>query len=300
MAEEKAKGSIIFELLIVILSAALVGSIVYPKKLSDQERLNRELCRYRMSELFNAELQYQKYNGAYTDSLPKLVEFVRISPDLEQYINDIAVQGLDSVVTRLKEFKSMQEIILNNIPQATDTTMIDSLGRMQQEIKQESRQLAGYVEFLHDRIKNIPNMPVDQLRKSFVVMDSKQFTLDMDIVKNLMEQGDLVGAKEAAVKVVRKIGSMIQNFENVVAQIPEYKGPSLDSLRVCPTVREPYQLVHVDTTAIKYIHIYCPIDSLDIARVESDFLKSTIGGLDLENHGRIEKGEKSWEQQGGQ
>ncbi len=58
----------------------------------------------------------------------------------------------------------------------------------------------------------------------------------------------------------------------------------------------PYRLVHVDTSAIKYLNIYCPIDSNDIQVLKGNFLKSRIGGLDLENHGHIENGEKSWEQ----
>ncbi|MFQ5751594.1 MAG: hypothetical protein ACE5HI_06305 [bacterium] len=43
------------------------------------------------------------------------------------------------------------------------------------------------------------------------------------------------------------------------------------------------------------MNVYCPIDSSDIQEVENNFLKSKIGGLKLENHGRIENGEKSWE-----
>ncbi|MFQ5823521.1 MAG: hypothetical protein ACE5JB_05650 [bacterium] len=295
MVEKKAKGSILYELLIVILSAVLIASIIYPKKITDQEELNTQICREKMSDILNAELQYQKYNNVYNDSLPAVIEFLRTSPEYTAYIDSVLKRGIDSVLTRLYEFKALEDTILSNIPTALDTIIIDSLSQMQQKIKMDTRVLASYVEFLHDRMINLPNTPVKDLKAAFVIIDSKQFTLNMDIVRNLIESGDLDGAQQTAEEVIENIESLIDNFKLVLMNLKDYKGEGLNLLFDCPTVNKPYRLVHIDTTTIKYLNIYCPIDSFDIQIVKSNFMKTRIGGLQLVNHGHIENGEKSWE-----
>ncbi|RMF61875.1 MAG: hypothetical protein D6743_12925 [Calditrichaeota bacterium] len=295
MAKEKAKGSIIYEILIVILAALLVASIIYPKKLTDQEKRNEEISHYRMSEIEKAALQYHKYNNTYTDTLDKIIEFLRTSPEYAAYVDSVAVGGVDSVLRRLDEFRRVEETILEALPQATDTTMIDSLVNMQRDLKAESRQLAGYVEYVHDRMKSLPNMPMKPLAAAFKVVDSKQFTLNMDIVANSIENGRLQDAEKGAKEVLKVIDEVESKFRYVLERIPAYKGEGLDSLKYCPTTGKEFRLVHVDTSAIKYLNIYSPIDSEDIAEVEHNFLKSKIGGLHLHNHGKIESGEKSWE-----
>ncbi len=295
MAEQRAKGSIIYELLIVILAVALVGSIVYPKKLADQEQKNTQLCRDRMSTILDAELVYLRYNGTYNDTLDRVIEFLRTDPRFATYVDSAIGGQIDSIVTTLNQFRDQEQAILSLLPSATDTVMIDSLSDMQLDLKMASRRLAGFVEFVHDRMKDLPNMPIEKLRDAFLVVDSKKFTLDMDIVRNAVENGRLADAQLAAQDVIHTIEVVTEDFHRVRALLPEFRGAGLDSIRLCPSVYQPYKLVHVDTAVIKYLNIYCPIDSSDIEQVKRDFLKSKIGGLKLENHGKIEKGEKSWE-----
>jgi len=57
MSDQRPKGSLIYEILIVVFGALLIVSIIYPKRLGDKEEVRTELCRFRMSEIFNAELQ---------------------------------------------------------------------------------------------------------------------------------------------------------------------------------------------------------------------------------------------------
>lgn len=68
----------------------------------------------------------------------------------------------------------------------------------------------------------------------------------------------------------------------------------LDSITHCPTVMRPYNVTVVDTSAAKGIIIQCPIDSVDVAKKNSDFLFHFLGGATLKNHGKIENGEVSW------
>ena len=176
-----------------------------------------------------------------------------------------------------------------------DTATINSLTNMQQNIKMDSRRLAGFIEYLFERMKNLPNTPVEDLKAAFVVVDSKKFTLDMDIVKNSIAAGLLNEAREAGAQVIDTIDSVTAQFQKALDRLPEYKSAALDSLYICPTVHKPYRIAHIDTSAVKYLNIYCTIDSLDLQVIASHFLKSKIGGLKVINHGKIENGEKSWE-----
>ena len=295
MAETRAKGSIIYELLIIILAVILVVSILYPKRLKDKARLNTELGRSRMSQLLNAELQYQKFNGRYTDTLSTVFNFIKTDQRYSAWIDSVIGGGLDSVLTGLDQIRAKENVILSNIPAALDTTMIDSLMRLQQGIKFDSRDVAAKVEFVHDRMKNLPNMPIDELTSAFLIVNSKEFTLDMSIVRNSLHNGKVEDAQQAANNVIRRVDELSEMFKNVKKKVVEYKSGSLDSLKYCPTTHESYRLVHLDTSVIKYLNIYCPIDDDDIQIVDNNFLKSAIGGLKIQNHGKIESGEISWE-----
>ena len=295
MAVEKPKGSLIYEILIVLLGVLLVASIMYPKRVSDKEEVRTELCRLRMSEIFNAELQYLKYNRTFNDTLSLVVNFIRTDSSYATYMDSVIAGGLDSIMTRLDQFREMEEVILADIASASDTVMIDSLVDLQVALKRKSRGLAAFVEFVHDRMKNLPNTPIEEMKEVYKIVDSKQFTLDMDIVRNMVESGKLEDAEKAANDVINRFNFVKAGFQSVLNHLPEHNGSGLDSLFHCPTVHKEYVLVHTDTSVIKYLDIFCPLDSTDIEIVESSFMKSTIGGLDLANHGKIEKGENSWE-----
>jgi len=69
---------------------------------------------------------------------------------------------------------------------------------------------------------------------------------------------------------------------------------TLDRIQFCPTVNKPYVINVIDTSVIKYVDIKCPIDSIDIANIKSDFVLYRLGHLRIMNHGTIETGEKTW------
>lgn len=291
----KAKGSWLFKILILILSIGLVSSILIPKKLKEEERQNTEISHYRMEEIYKAALQYQKYNGTYTDSIKVIFDFIRTNPEYHAYVDSVVIGGLDSIVTRLNEFRLRQQLIMGNIRDANDSLMIDSLATLQNSIKFDSRQLAGYVDYVHEHMRNLPNMPIASLTSAFVIIDSKQFTLNMDIVRNLIVNGRQEEAIKACGDVITVINSVVRQIKHVTELVPNYKDSSLDDLAWCPTTKRPFILSYVDTSVIKYLNIYSPIDEHDIAMVDHSFFKSTIGGLVIKNHGKIENNEKSWE-----
>ncbi len=292
---EKGKGSIVYELLIVILGVLLVASILYPKMLKEKEQEYIDMGRWRMDQILKAELQYQKYNGHYSDSLQVVLDFLKTSDAFAHDVDSVIVGGIDSIITRLNEFETTEKQILSMIPMAEDTTIIDSIVNVQQKMKADARQLAGFVEYIHDRTKNIPNTPIDDLTAAYKTIDSKQFTIDMSVVINSTQNGSLEDATKGAQGVINIIDEVVGKLRVVLEKIPQYRGDGLDSLYYDPFTHKPFVLVNNDTSTIKYLNIYCPIDSLDIENVKRDFLKSKIGGFAIENYGKIENGEKSWE-----
>ena len=68
---------------------------------------------------------------------------------------------------------------------------------------------------------------------------------------------------------------------------------TLNEIKTCPTNNEPYNIAVIDTSVIKVLNIYCPIDSIEIAESKQEFVNYFLGHLRLENHGNIESGENS-------
>ena len=73
---ERAKGNILYEIIIVVLVVALLGSILYPARIWKREAEEELVCRTRLDAIHQLELQYITLTGTYTDSLPKLVQSV--------------------------------------------------------------------------------------------------------------------------------------------------------------------------------------------------------------------------------
>ena len=64
----KAKGSILLELVAVVLAVALVFSLTYPNKLWKAEEKNQQECRANMWHIYFAEVTYLDANLVYNDS----------------------------------------------------------------------------------------------------------------------------------------------------------------------------------------------------------------------------------------
>ena len=87
---EKAKGSIIYEILIVVLAIGLIFTIVYPKKVWKQQDELQQVCRARMDALQQLEYRHMEYVESFTDSVPALKNNAMQYPEV--------VQALDSTI----------------------------------------------------------------------------------------------------------------------------------------------------------------------------------------------------------
>ncbi len=296
MSDHYGKGSIVYKILIVILTAALVASIWYPKKLWEQEERNTEICRYRMENLHNAELQYLRFHNGYTDSLEELINFVKTDSSYHAYVDSVFGRSLDVFVAKFDSMNSVQDQLDAFLQQIApeDTVALDSLDNWVLHITTEVRILRDRLESLREFLKTNPCAPVSTFDGALEVVERKDFFLQYRIIQNDMRQGKPQLALQASQNVHNNYEKIINSLKAAKAGLNDIY-TLVDSLYYCPTVRKPYILAVIDTSVIKYADVYCPIDSTDIAKVENDFLLSTIGALKIENHGKIQGGEKQWE-----
>jgi competence protein ComGC len=84
MAAKGPKGSILLELLIILLALLLVAVILIPNKIWKEEESITKTSRNNMIAIYEAERFYYQKNGSYTDSLTKLLNFVHSDSGLQQ------------------------------------------------------------------------------------------------------------------------------------------------------------------------------------------------------------------------
>jgi len=78
MAKEATpRGSIIYKILIVLLSVALIYTIIFPRQLWEEEEERTQICRNNMQHILYAEYIYLSEHNAFNDTLSKVVEFIK-------------------------------------------------------------------------------------------------------------------------------------------------------------------------------------------------------------------------------
>jgi len=95
MAKKRAKGSIIYEILIVILAAVLVATLLYPKTVWKDIDHAAMLCEDQMSRIADAEVLYINFHDSHNfdSSLVNVIE----------YISNDSIFGLDSIRATLRD-----------------------------------------------------------------------------------------------------------------------------------------------------------------------------------------------------
>ncbi len=84
MAAKESRGSIILEILIVLMALLLVAVILVPDRIWKEENQITTTCRNNLNALYEAEQFYYRGNDAYTDSLDLLLNYVHTDSGLIQ------------------------------------------------------------------------------------------------------------------------------------------------------------------------------------------------------------------------
>ena len=109
----KGKGNIFYEILIAVLTVALIATILYPSKTWKQQNNDTEICQTRMATIQQFELQYIGLTNNYSDSVDKVIETVLADPS--------SAIALDSLVywDGLVEKAELKKIVMEkDLPQA--------------------------------------------------------------------------------------------------------------------------------------------------------------------------------------
>jgi len=299
MSDRYGKGSIIFKLLIVILLAALGGSIYYPKTLWEEEAKNVERSRQNMESVYNANLLYQRATGEFTDSLDLLINFVRDDSAYHAFVDSALtkalahfVQSFDSMGQEQRQFDELIDSI-----DPADSLQVDSLARRISNVTREARFWRDKLEVLREEMKLHPSAPLTIFDTGLEIVERKDFYHEYKRIQNMVEQGQKKEAHEAN-------GRLVENYSKISASLMECQSlmpdifSNAEKMTKCPTTQKEYilKVALIDSgLSIVEVIVESPIDSTDITGVDNDFLLSTIGALTIENHGKIKGGEKSWE-----
>ena len=296
MAREKSKGSILLEIIVVILVVCLIVTILYPKKVWDEEEQNTADCRTNMDRILKAELVYQKFHNTYTDSLPGLVSFIKDDSTKEAIVDyfyaDTALA--EDLIEHITEADSEAAQLIDNLNADTlfyaiiETINYDSnLARVILE-RFENTEFADTV--LTKKASDSSDVLIlKELRKEFSSFDLYEPIKDDDSLY-------LVFARMMPEIPIGSLVDTLYVLNEKWAQIVDSAvSNTLENMIICPTIGREYQVTVIDTSVIKYVNIGCPLDSTDIEVIKNDFVKYNFGHLRLKNHGKItETGEKSW------
>lgn len=294
MAKANSKGSILLEILIVLLVIALIATIMYPKSVWNKAEKNTVACRDNMDKILKAELIYLKYHSNYSDSLDGVLSFIS---------NDSTGQiKLDYISADTALAIDILQQVRTNYPEA-DSKIVSFLSdTMVQAILMTTFYDSNLANVVLDRLENTP------LRDSVLAArntDSSDVYV-LSQLSNVFKSIDIVHPLEiddSLKLVLNRIGpdiaaaSLIDTlYQNQIwaKDVDKALAENFERIKNCPTTNKPYKIAVVDTSVIKVLNIDCPIDSVDIENTKKDFILYHFGYLRLENHGAIEAGEKTW------
>lgn len=274
-----------------------MAAIVYPKKNWENEAANRALCRTRMVNLHKAVLQYRHFNGSSTPSAASVMQFILAAPRYLAQRDSLVVRPLQDAKKTLDSLRQMQALadtLLGMLITAPfDSTLIDSVDRLEDRIIESSRYSRQSVETVRERMAGLPNMPMAVFERGLSVITHREYFFKLEVVKRMLTAiGDRQAARAASKAALANFGQLAFYLDQTLAQLAA--PAKVDSLLVCPTVGKPLQMVLVGSgeTAVR---ISCSIDSNDVQRVQADFFKSRLSALKISNHGGLERGVRSWE-----
>lgn len=294
MATQMAKGSILLKLLIVILSAALVATILYPKKIWEEEVRQTETCRANMDRLFKAQMIYLQHHNNYTDNLDNLISFIKDSSKMiireyfkadttlaEKMVNHLITTDpqANSIINKLKADTLMFNVLeAVNYDSNLATVMLNRLERTElgSEIRAKREIGINDVEILKEIDHSFGSLKIHEPLKN----DDSLALIFRRMMPDVPSGSLLDTLYVLNPKWAEKIDSAVNQ--------------TVTGFKYCPTVNREYKIAIIDTSAFKYVNIECPIDSTDIQATKNDFVKYHFGHHRISNHGKVETGEKSW------
>ncbi len=278
MSDQKGKnalrprGSLLLEILAVLLAAALIFTLTYPKKVWKQEELNTEKCHENMWHIYFAEVTYLDSELAYNDTLEKVINFILSDTTeklLRRYTSIDSVLGMDIVYS----FKELADTISITVP-----TEFDSLYEALPAI--DSTSFFGHP----CKVDSVSGEPPDSM---FILKVQVPVVVLIDSMLSFANAVDLDTTEAFILDSLRTWPEYSERIDSIALA-------TMNQIYNCPTTGKPYIIEANNDTLPKLVNIYCPLDSTDQEALKKDFKLYFLGGLRIENHGGIESGEKTW------
>lgn len=229
MAAKASKGSIILEILIVLMALLLVAVILIPNRIWKEENQITDTCRNNMNTINEAELFYYRTNDAYSDTLTNLLNYVQADSALKQRQALVSLtQSFKQVLNNILGVPAIGDI--SSISQATDEITGDLMGndryfRKYQNIFDESNQIMREMNQI-DSSQAFPNFSktkvfVDSLRNlrdkvsdyvlQNAVLEAINFT---DSISFYFEQSEFDNVNEFWKNEATSISNLISDIKN--------------------------------------------------------------------------------------
>lgn len=176
MAAKGGKGSILLEILIVLMALLLIAVIIIPNQIWEEEETITSICQQNLNALYEAERFYYQRNSTYTDSLGKLLTYVQTDSGLNKRQTLVSLtNSLTQVLDNILNIPSFQNI--SKISQAAFEITGDLVGN--------ERYFRKYPEIDKTREEIVREM--SRLDSSIVFPNFSQTKLFVDSLRFLKE-----------------------------------------------------------------------------------------------------------------
>ncbi len=194
MAAKGSKGSIILEILIILMALLLVAVIIVPNQIWEKENRITSGCRHNMNSLYEAERFYYQKNNIYTDSLSKVLNFIQA---------DSGLNRLQTLVSLTNSFTK----VLNNILTIPSIENISIISQASSEIRQDlignERYFRKYADI--DSTSSQIVREISRLDSSSILPNFSRVKLFVDSLRDLKES---VSDHSLQVAILRAINSV--------------------------------------------------------------------------------------------
>ncbi len=211
MARKGYQGSIILEILIVLLVALLVVVIYIPDKIWEEEAYLTNTCRNNINAIYEAERYYFRHTESYTDTLSKLVTFIQ---------NDSALQTRARLVnltrSTLQALNNLLEVpALNHI-----LVISQSFEQMRNDLRANRRYFRKY-EGILQRSEDL-QVELNKINHSAAFTNFSMVKLYVDSLNYVREHINDYSLQNAIV-YIRTYADTIRSYLPNVEKAPFYE-----------------------------------------------------------------------------
>ncbi|RMG67646.1 MAG: hypothetical protein D6715_04295 [Calditrichaeota bacterium] len=237
MANRRYSGSIIYEILIVLLTLLLIAVITVPDKIWKEEEFLTKTCRTNLNTIFEAERYHYRQTQTYVDSLPALVAFIA---------NDSTLQSKKRIFDLSQELVRALDAILN-VPALSQLVPITkSLHEISSDLEFNERYFRKYEDIMQEK---------DDLLSSIGAIDNQVEFPHFIFTKMYVDS--LISLREHLNEYT------LQNAAQLAQRL-------VDSLQLhLPQIERPYVKTYWDNLHSRLIDFTNRINKTDIKHVSS-------------------------------